>query len=331
MERETLHVIDEQHRVCLVETKLRDDGADVGESPSRQRYQLDNHLGSTSLEIDDEGRVISYEEYYPFGGTAYHASHANVEVALRRYRYSGKERDNETGLYYFGARYYAAWLGRWAAADPSGLADGVNLFMFVRNSPIMLRDTDGRQSSSVDLVSEILERPKPLDLTQRWRSIHEDSLAAAGGELSVGEWLYLGHFSSTDAPAEVRLNRIVDPVSLSAAETREARELFGESEAALVRYSNFANRRMIVQHYTSTHPATVNLMMGLFRLSRDVNPVHFAFERGWQVAQGKEAFTGQDVSSLGAAAEFFVAIALIYGTSKGLGAGSACHRWCANL
>lgn len=96
--------------------------------------------------------------------------------------------------------------------------------------------------------------------------------------------------------------------------------MFGEGEAALVRYSNFANRRMIVTHYTSTHPATINLMMGLFRLSRDVNPLHFAFERGWQVAQGKEAFTAQDVSRLGAAAEFFAAIGLIYGTSKAFGA-----------
>ncbi|WP_407655320.1 RHS repeat-associated core domain-containing protein [Aureispira anguillae] len=38
---------------------------------------------------------------------------------LKRYRFTNKERDDETGLYYFGVRYYAAWLGRWTSSDPS--------------------------------------------------------------------------------------------------------------------------------------------------------------------------------------------------------------------
>ena len=40
------------------------------------------------------------------------------EVKLKEYRYTGKERDNFTGLYYYGARYYASWLGRWLTCDP---------------------------------------------------------------------------------------------------------------------------------------------------------------------------------------------------------------------
>ena len=68
-------------------------------------YQYDNHLGSARLELDDSAAVISYEEYYPFGTTSYRSGKSQSEVKLKRYRYCGKERDEETGLYYYGARY----------------------------------------------------------------------------------------------------------------------------------------------------------------------------------------------------------------------------------
>ena len=60
------------------------------------------------------------------------------------------ERDEETGLALHGARYYAAWLGRWTAADPIGLGDGVNRFAYCRGSPVGLRDTDGRAAKPVE-------------------------------------------------------------------------------------------------------------------------------------------------------------------------------------
>ncbi len=154
-ERHSLHVADGQSRICLVETKLREGGSDVGSPSSRQRYQVDNHLGSASLEVDDEGHVISYEEYYPFGGTAYHAVRAGVEVGAKRYRYNGKERDDETGLYYYGVRYYAAWLGRWCSADPVGLADGLNVYEYARNNPIRYGDATGTQATPTPLEEEL--------------------------------------------------------------------------------------------------------------------------------------------------------------------------------
>ncbi len=58
-------------------------------------------------------------------------------------RYSGKERD-ATGLYYYGYRYYAPWLGRWLNPDPAGMVDGLNLFAMVGNNPVSFRDPDGR-------------------------------------------------------------------------------------------------------------------------------------------------------------------------------------------
>ena len=65
-------------------------------------------------------------------------------MGLKRYRYTGMEKDEETGLSYHGARYYASWLGRWTAADPIGINDGYNLFQYSKNSPVKLSDQNGK-------------------------------------------------------------------------------------------------------------------------------------------------------------------------------------------
>ncbi|WP_437996746.1 SpvB/TcaC N-terminal domain-containing protein [Sorangium sp. So ce185] len=147
LERQTLHVMDGARRVAMVETKTVDTSGPFTMTP-RVRYQLGNHLGSVSLEVDGAGLVIGYEEYHPYGTTAYWSAASGIEVSQRRYRYTGKEKDEETGLYYYGARYYAPWLGRWASADPAGLdADGPGLYEYVRGNPIRLLDPNGSQSA----------------------------------------------------------------------------------------------------------------------------------------------------------------------------------------
>ena len=59
-------------------------------------------MDSASLELDEAGNFISYQEQFPFGGTSYTVSEVNFE-----YRFTGKERDDFTGLDYFGARYWS--------------------------------------------------------------------------------------------------------------------------------------------------------------------------------------------------------------------------------
>ena len=148
LERETLHVMDDQQRISLVETKTVDVEDGSGLLSPVIRYQLSNHLGSASLELDGDGAVISYEEYYPYGTTAYQAGRSVAEVGLKRYRYTGMERDEETGLGYHGARYYILWLGKWVSADPSGLGDGINLYVYVQNRPIVFHDPIGMASTA---------------------------------------------------------------------------------------------------------------------------------------------------------------------------------------
>ena len=77
---------------------------------------------------------------------SYQAGRDLSETKLRRYRYTGKERDEESGFYYYGSGSYASWLGRWVSTDPAGLADGPNLYAYVCNDPIKLMDPNGRQS-----------------------------------------------------------------------------------------------------------------------------------------------------------------------------------------
>ncbi|WP_205513240.1 SpvB/TcaC N-terminal domain-containing protein [Longitalea arenae] len=141
LERETIHVTDDQKRIAMIDTPV----IKPVDSTETQliRYQYDNHLGSACIELDDLAQLISYEEYFPFGTTSYTAVDATREVAAKRYRYTGKERDEESGLNYHGARYYAMWLCRWTAADPAGLVDGPNLYRYCRNNPIKLSDPNG--------------------------------------------------------------------------------------------------------------------------------------------------------------------------------------------
>lgn len=123
----------------LVWTTGKPDGIDNGQV----RYSYNNLTGSSGLEVDAEGRVISMEEFYPYGGTALLVARSQTEVDYKTIRYSGKERD-ATGLYYYGYRYYQPWAGRWLSADPAETVDGLNLFRMCRNNPVSLRDNDGR-------------------------------------------------------------------------------------------------------------------------------------------------------------------------------------------
>jgi len=106
------------------------------------RYSYDNLTGSSGLELDGDGRVISLEEYYPYGGTAVWTGRSQAGVKYKTVRYSGKERD-ATGLYYYGYRYYQPRAGRWLSADPAGTVDGLNLFRMVRNNPLRYIDKNG--------------------------------------------------------------------------------------------------------------------------------------------------------------------------------------------
>ena len=142
-----LHVMDDTSRIALVRvgTPFPDD------STPAVKYQLGDHLGSSNVVISGSGDWVNREEFTPYGETSFGS------FRRKRYRFTGKERDEESGLNYHGARYYAPWLVRWMSADPIGLIDGLNLYTYVHNNPILLVDLSGHQSNNQATSEQLRE------------------------------------------------------------------------------------------------------------------------------------------------------------------------------
>src|SRR5690606_3802213 len=89
-ERNTVHISDNTGKIAQIDTKTFDPG---NTDPNNLlnidliRYQYGNFLGSSSMETDNNGTVISYEEYHPFGTSAYRSSKSDVDLSLKRYRF----------------------------------------------------------------------------------------------------------------------------------------------------------------------------------------------------------------------------------------------------
>jgi len=139
---EVLHVITATAGHSTVRVLHWQAGKPADIDNDQTRYSLADHIGSSTLEVDQNGQLISQEVYYPYGETAWFAARNDVEAKYKTVRYSGKERD-ATGLYYYGLRYYAPWLMRWLNPDPKGDVDGLNRFAFVRGNPVSAYDSDG--------------------------------------------------------------------------------------------------------------------------------------------------------------------------------------------
>lgn len=155
-EIESHHLFEGEQRVLLVDdvvvtNRTHADGRNYRTGPL-YRYQYSNHLGSACLELDHEAAIISYEEYHPYGTSAYRAMKRDSEAPAKRYRYTGMERDEESGLNYHTARYYLPWLGRWLSTDPIGIYDHINVYHYAALNPILLLDNSGTQ---------VVEKDKP--------------------------------------------------------------------------------------------------------------------------------------------------------------------------
>lgn len=100
-------------------------------------YRLADRIGSSIAVLDAAGALVNREEYTPYGETSFGG------YARKRYRFTGKERDEESGLAVHGARCYAPWLARWFACDPAGHADAYSLYVYTRGNPLTLTDPGG--------------------------------------------------------------------------------------------------------------------------------------------------------------------------------------------
>ncbi len=204
-EIESHHLFEGQHRVLLVDDVLRahsprpDNLAVPAETMFR--YQCSNHLGSAGLELDDQAGIISYEEFHPYGTSAYCALSSAIEAPAKRYRYTGMERDEETGLSYQAARYLSPWIGRWVSCDPVSVADGVNIFAYCGCSPLTNVDPLGTAFMNADRLASryggIFQPEEPAPAREP-----ESAPAAAPASVPSDEFTWEKYQSG---PAEFRL------------------------------------------------------------------------------------------------------------------------------
>lgn len=114
-------------------------------------YYFSDHLRTASVITDSAENIKEDEDFYPWGGELQFLNNDS-----NHYKFTGKERDSETGLDYFGARYYGNWLGRFISADWAAKPEAVpyadlgdpqslNLYSYVRNIPATKTDADGHQ------------------------------------------------------------------------------------------------------------------------------------------------------------------------------------------
>ncbi|WP_413647868.1 RHS repeat domain-containing protein [Pantoea sp. B65] len=235
-------------------------GLPAGISNNSLRYSYDNLTGSSGLEVDAQGELISQEEYYPYGGTAIRTARSQAEAEYKTRRYNGKERD-ASGLYYYGYRYYQCWAGRWLSADPAGTIDGLNLYQMVNNNPIRNRDPDGlcgdelpaasgshsRSHSRRDILlkkandysSEILAE----NLTQISQNQPAEGVMVDTALISARDTLVDAIFMAKNDPATTKM--ILEPYMGE----------LGASEADVARYAS------IIKIWTETHNVIENMLV----------------------------------------------------------------------
>ncbi|MES2825377.1 MAG: SpvB/TcaC N-terminal domain-containing protein [Pseudomonadota bacterium] len=161
-EIDTHHLFVDDQRALMVDDVISTDNAVLGEGVLC-KYQYSNHLGSVALELDETAQIIGCEELHPYGTTAYQLVGSGVRATAKRYRYTGMERDEESGLSYHTARYYLPWLGRWGSSDPVGMGGGINLFCYTNCNPIFLVDSNGAQARAPAILTFVDPSVSPFD------------------------------------------------------------------------------------------------------------------------------------------------------------------------
>ena len=126
-------------------------------------------------------KVVSSQDYYPFGGT-FNSFTRNYSEP-QRFKYNGKELEEETGWSDFGARQYDRWSGRWMGMDPLGdLRNWVSPYNFVQNNPINRVDPDGALDREIRSLT-VINRVERIDGEEMMDKDVDDWVERANGDI----------------------------------------------------------------------------------------------------------------------------------------------------
>ncbi|HEU4510625.1 MAG TPA: RHS repeat-associated core domain-containing protein, partial [Pyrinomonadaceae bacterium] len=174
-------------------------------------YLTLDQLGTPRVITKEDGSVIGRHDYLPFGEeipTSYGGRDTVAGYAASdtlKQKFTLKERDNETGLDYFGARYYASLQGRFTSSDPvivtvERLVDPqrLNLYAYVRNNPLAFIDPDGADVISIELKSS---GPNKLaENNPKWSSFEAGKVQELGPVARGNNFVYAVNIVVTVTP-----------------------------------------------------------------------------------------------------------------------------------
>ena len=110
-----------------------------------------DHLGSSSLITNKDGYLVQHIQYVPFGEVFVEERNATWSTP---YKFNGKEQDEETGLCYYGARYYDPRTSVWLSVDPlAGKYPNISSYVYCADNPVKYIDPDGRKLQIANLES----------------------------------------------------------------------------------------------------------------------------------------------------------------------------------
>jgi RHS repeat-associated protein len=141
----------------------------VAQATEQVEYVHVDALGSVRAVTDVRGNVVRRHDYYPFG-----EEYAPPPLTPDRLRFTAKERDVETGLDYFGARYYASRTGRFTTVDPAMDIDAAlidpqrwNRYTYALDNPLKFTDPDGRNPALLHWLAQVAQRAASSPAVQR--------------------------------------------------------------------------------------------------------------------------------------------------------------------
>ncbi|MFV0531045.1 MAG: RHS repeat domain-containing protein [Flavobacteriales bacterium] len=182
-----------------------------------QYYYHPDHLGSSSYITNLDGEVVQHVEYVPFGEVFLEERNNTWNTP---YLFNAKELDEETGLYYYGARYYNPRISLWLSVDP--LAEkypNISPYAYVANNPINYIDPDGREPIKplVGTINQALDlfRSRGLTTIKQINDFYENPMDAKGNRLTNytryvytegNGWIDLKHYFGTIVNTETAMD-----------------------------------------------------------------------------------------------------------------------------
>ena len=196
-------------------------GAGFGERVARRDssanvfYYFEDELGSSRIITNATGTVCYDADLYPFGAEQY----VYTNNCPQNYKFTGKERDAETGLDEFGARYYSSALGRftipdWAAKPTAvpyakfGDPQTLNLYSYVENSPVNRADADGHDAALAEDLEVVADEAAKEVGSTGGRPISMSGTLAIGAAVIGLELNLLIHSEATIIQSKADLDRI---------------------------------------------------------------------------------------------------------------------------